>query len=223
MRYYPVNLDMQNRRCLVVGGGPVAARKVLKLLECGAMVTVVSPDVTKEILQLTDNRSITLKKRHFQSSDLNGMFLVIGATNNEDVNWRIHSDAERMGKLCNIADRPEVCNFILPSIVNRGDLIIAISTSGASPAYAKKLRQDLEKEFGEEYGKFLSLMGVIRKRLLMKSPEPETHKPTFEKLINKGLVEMIRDDKREDINRLLSKVLGKGYSFETLMEKEMTG
>jgi len=122
----------------VVGGGSVGTRKVMSLLDCGSMITVVSPVATEQLIDLAHHKSITLKERHYQTSDLTGVFLVIGATDNEKLNWRIHADAERLGKLCNIADRPEVCNFILPSVVNRGDMIIAISTSGASPAFAKK-------------------------------------------------------------------------------------
>ena len=218
MRYYPVNLDVQNRRCLVVGGGAVATRKVMTLLECGAMVTVVTPKSSEQLLELAEKKSITLKKSHYQTSDLAGTFLVIGATNDKDVNWRVHSDANHLGKLCNIADRPEACNFILPSVVSRGDLLLTISTSGKSPAFAKKLRQELEKKFGDEYAEFLSLMGAIRKKLLFRDDAPEAHKHIFEKLIQKGLAEMIRDNKKEEVNRLLLNVLGKGHDFDTLMK-----
>ena len=130
MRYYPVNLDIQNRKCLVVGGGDVGTRKVMTLLDCGAKVIVVSPEVTEKIEEVSNKGLIKLERRGFKPSDLDKMFLVIGATDNPELNRRIHTGAERLGMLCNIADRPEVCNFILPAIVNRGDLIIAISTSG---------------------------------------------------------------------------------------------
>jgi precorrin-2 dehydrogenase/sirohydrochlorin ferrochelatase len=221
MKYYPVNLDIRNRRCLVVGGGNVATRKVNTLLECGAMVTVVALEVTDPLVDLAGDKKITLKRRHYQSADLNGMFLIIAATDREEINWRIHSDAERIGKLCNVVDRPESCNFILPSVVNRGDLIIAISTSGSSPAFAKKMRLELEKQFGEEYAEFLRVMRAVREQLLIqKENEPEAHKPIFEKLIDKGLLEMIRNGKKEDANHLLFKVLGKGYSLDSLIKKE---
>ncbi|MGD9234985.1 MAG: bifunctional precorrin-2 dehydrogenase/sirohydrochlorin ferrochelatase, partial [Desulfobacterales bacterium] len=118
---------------------------------------------------------------------------------------------------CNIADRPKACNFILPSIVNRGDLIIAISTSGQSPAFAKKLRKDLEKEFGDEYEEFLNLMGAIRKKLLSQDHEPEAHKHLFEQLIERDLVQMLKDGDTENINSLLLEVLGEGYEFKILM------
>jgi len=220
MRYYPVSLDIQNRKCLVVGGGSVGARKVMTLLECGAIVTVVSPDVAEELLELAEKKMIELKKRPYETSDIDGMFLVIGATDNEKLNWQINKDAERQNKLCNIADRPEACNFILPSIVNRGNLVIAISTSGKSPAFAKKMRQDLEKEFGEEYDEFLQLMGAIRKKALSEKHEPEAHKHLFEQLINRGLIDMIRDHDEERINSLLLEIFGEGYRFEELMKAD---
>ena len=217
MRYYPVSLDIQNRKCLVVGGGSVGSRKVMTLLECGGIVTVVSLDVAKDLLELAEKKIIELKKRHYESSDIDGMFLVIGATDNEELNWQINKDAERQNKLCNIADRPEACNFILPSIVNRGNLVITISTSGKSPAFAKKMRQDLEKQFGEEYDEFLQLMGAIRKKALSEKHEPEAHKHLFEKLINRGLIDMIRNHDEERINSLLLEIFGEGYRFEELM------
>ena len=220
MRYYPVNLDIQNRKCLVVGGGSVSTRKVMTLLECGAVVTVVSPDVAEELLELAEKKMIKLKKRPYEPSDIDGMFLVIGATDNEELNRQINKDAEHQNKLCNIADRPEACNFILPSIVNRGNLVIAISTSGKSPAFAKKMRQDLEKEFGEEYDEFLQLMGAIRKKALSEKHEPEAHKHLFEQLINRGLIDMVRNHDEERINSFLFEIFGNGYRFEELMKAD---
>lgn len=217
MRYYPVNLDIQNQNCLVVGGGFVSSRKVKTLLDCGAKVTVVSPDVTKQLRDFSISGSITWNNRHYRTSDIDGMFLVIGATDDEELNRQISSDARKRNILCNIADRPKACNFILPSIVNRGDLIIAISTSGKSPAFAKKLRKDFEKTFGKEYADFLQLMGAARKKLLNTEHEPEAHKHIFEQMIAEGLLEMIRDHKKEDINSLLHKILGKGYEFDELI------
>ena len=219
MKYYPVNLDIRNRKCLVVGGGAVGTRKVMTLLDCGAKVTVVSTDVAEKLQELSDNDIIKLKKRPFQISDLDEMFLVMGATDNQEINREIHSEAERLGVLCNIADRPEDCNFILPAIVNRDDLIIAISTSGKSPAFAKKIRKDLERVFGTEYAEFLKLMGEIRNKLLSEDHEPEAHKHLFEKLIQRNLVKMIKDRDIAAVNSLLFEILGEGYIFDELMAK----
>ena len=221
MRYYPVHLDIQNRNCLVVGGGAVGTRKVATLLTCGAKVTVVSPQATEQLQQQAEVGSIILKKRAYRAGDLDDMFLVIGATDNETLNRQISNDAENRNTLCNIADRPAVCNFILPSIVHRGDLVITISTSGKSPALAKKLRKAMERQFGDEYAHFLILMGIIRKKLLSQSHQPEAHKHLFNELIERGLIEMIRDGRKEDINRLLCEILGQEFNYDTLMKSEI--
>ena len=217
MRYYPVHLDIQNRNCLVVGGGAVGTRKVVTLLDCGALVTVISPVVSHQLRDFAKSGLIKLRQRPYQSGDLDGMFLVIGATDDEGLNRRISSDAEHRNTLCNIADRPEVCNFILPSIVQRDDLVITISTSGKSPALAKKLRKTLEHQFGEEYGIFLKLMGAIRKKLLSQAHQPEAHKHLFEKLIAADVIAMIQKGKTAEIDALLFEILGEGYNFEKLM------
>lgn len=220
MKYYPICLNIQNRDCLVVGGGAVAFRKVSTLLECGATVTVVSPEFTEE-LTTVENDSLSLIRRPYESSDVAGRFLVIGATDDEVQNRKISQDAEENNLLCNIADFPEACNFILPSIVKRGDLMLAITTSGNSPAFAKHLRKKLEKEFGEEYTEFLKLMGAVRKRLLDTGHAPEEHKPLFEALINQGLLELVKENKTEEINRLLYKtvgdIMGEDCNYDKLM------
>ena len=217
MRYYPIHLDIQNTNCLVVGGGSVGTRKVITLLNCGARVTVVSPDISEQLRKLAVSPALTLQQRPYQTGDLADMFLVIGATDDETLNRQISRDAAQRGMLCNIADRPEICNFILPSIVQRDDLIITISTSGKSPALAKKLRKSLEFRFGEEYGVFLKLMGGIRKKLLSRAHEPEAHKPIFEQLVNSDLPALIREGKTAEINTLLFNILGEGYKFDELI------
>ena len=217
MQYYPINLDIKNRNCLIVGGGAVGTRKVNTLLECGARVTVVSPEPTPQLTRLASEGSIRLEKRDYRSDDITGMFLVIGATDDESLNHQISKDAEQAHILCNIADRPEVCNFILPSIVRRGDLVITVSTSGKSPALAKRLRKQLETQFGQEYADFLLLMGAIRKKLLAQAHEPEAHKELFHKLIESNILNLMHAGKKEDVNMLLYKILGEGYRLEELL------
>ena len=217
IHYYPVCLDLRHRPCLVVGGGGVGTRKVMGLLAGGAGVTVVSPDLTPELRVLVPER-IEWRRGHYHSSDLEGMFLVIGATNDEETNRQIHADASDKNILCNISDRPEICNFILPSVVRRGDLILAVSTSGKSPAFAKKLRKDLEGQFGEEYAVFLRLMGAIREKLLDQRHEPEAHKQLFEKLIEDGLPEFIHRGDDAGVNRLLRRLLGPEFQTESLLK-----
>ncbi|MBW1677961.1 MAG: bifunctional precorrin-2 dehydrogenase/sirohydrochlorin ferrochelatase [Deltaproteobacteria bacterium] len=220
MRYYPVNLDVQNRGCLVVGGGSVGERKVKTLLECGARVTVVTTLATERLHALASEGHIDLKTRGYEPSDLKGKFLVIGATDSEEINEKISEDAARRGLLCNIADRPAACSFVLPAIVRQGDLVIAISTSNKSPAVARRIRQTLEKEFGPEYAVLLNLMGAIRQKLLAEAKSPEAHKRMFERLLDEGLLEMIRDNRIKDVDGLLKDVLGEAYGWNELMRIE---
>ena len=219
MRYYPVYLDIQHKKCLVVGGGSVGTRKVNTLLECGARVTVVSPKISEALEALSDHHAIDIQKKRYQSTDLNGVFLVIGATSDERLNQQISNDAGQLNILCNIADRPAACNFILPAIVQRGDLVIAISSSGNSPAFAKKLRKDIEQHYGAEYAVFLQLMGAIRQRLLQAEHAPEAHKPIFNKIIYSKIIDHIREGDEEAIDTILSEILGAGYSFQALMKR----
>ncbi len=218
MRYYPAMLDIQGKPCLVVGGGAVGSRKVKTLVECGAKVTVVSPEADPSLQKLADEGAIQLKLVGYEAKDLDGMFMVIGATDDEALNERISQDACGRNLLCNIADRPKVCNFILPSIVRQGDLLIAVSTCGKSPAFAKTMRKRLESQFGPEYGIFLDLMGAIRQRLLAQSHAPEEHKPLFNQLIEGGLLDMLAREETREINALLEKVLGPGYEVEDLVD-----
>ena len=197
----------------------MGTRKALMLIKCNADVIVISPKASEKLKVLSEKKVITLIKRQYKSDDISDAFLVIGATNNEKLNRRIFQDAQRLNKLCNIVDCPQLCNFILPSVVNRGDLILTVSTSGKSPAYAKKVRQTLENLFGEEHEIFLKLMGAIRKKLLMEAHEPDSYKPVFEKLISSGFIELIKQDDVLKINKKLVEILGKGYDFETLVKE----
>ena len=218
MTYYPVYLDIRDRNCLVVGGGSVGTRKASTLLDCGAAVTVVGPILSERLQSLSGTESLTIESRAYRASDLDGMFLVIGATDDRQLNQRISRDARHRGVLCNIADEPESCSFILPSVIRRGDLVISISTSGSSPAMAKKLRIELESQFGDEYVDFLKLMGAIRHRLLRRTTSPASHKEMFEELIQSDLLDLVRQDRHQDIDRLLQRVLGKSYRYADLMK-----
>lgn len=218
MTYYPVNLDVRNRKCLVVGGGGVGTRKALYLLDCGAIVTVVGPTISEKLQQLSGATGLVIEPRPYRTADLEGMFLVIGATDDRNLNRRISQDADQRGLLCNISDQPEICSFILPAVVRRGDLVISISTSGRSPALSKKLRKELEKQFGDEYAEFLRLMGAIRGQLLRRSQASESHRALFEELIRSGLLDLVRERRWKEIDRLLHRVLGETYRYADLMK-----
>jgi len=214
--YYPVYLDIRGRSCLVVGGGRVGTRKVKGLMKCGAKVTVVSVEATQALVDWAAKKKIRLFERAYASTDLEGHFMVIGATDNEVLNRRIYTAAERRNMLCNIVDWPPGCNFILPAVIRQGDLAIAISTAGKSPAFARFLRLQMEKEYGLEYALLLELMGLIRRKLLARDHAPEKHKPLFEALLSGGLLEMIRQNRPADIDNLLAQTLGDQCSLTKL-------
>jgi precorrin-2 dehydrogenase/sirohydrochlorin ferrochelatase len=220
MKYYPVCLDIRDRHCLVVGGGAVASRKVKTLLACGARVTVVSPQASETIQRLQAEGIIDYIQRAYRQSDQNNKFLVFGATDDEELNARISQDAEKHNTLCNIADRPAVCNFILPAIIEQGDLLLAISTSGQSPAMAKRLRRQLADQFGPEYADFLTLMGAIREKLLAQQHAPEEHKPIFNQIIDSPIIDYLKNARFDQVDAVLIEILGEGFDYQTLMGQE---
>ena len=158
---YPVNLIVEGRRCLVVGGGAVAARKVEGLLACGAVVHVVAPEVS----EVVRGQGVTWEEREYRSSDLDGCRLVIAATDDGEVNQRVYRDGEANRVWVNGADDPQHCSFTLPSVIRRGDLQVAVSTGGRSPALARWLRERLEAELGPEYEVLLELLASERESI----------------------------------------------------------
>jgi precorrin-2 dehydrogenase / sirohydrochlorin ferrochelatase len=163
--YYPVCLDLRGRPCLVIGGGAVAARKVEGLLECGARVTVVAPALTPALQALLQAGRITARLRPYADGDLDGAALAIAATDERDVNALVATEARARGVWLNAADDPERCDFILPAVIRRGDLQVAISTGGRSPALARRVREDLERLLPAEYADLLPLLADVRAEL----------------------------------------------------------
>ena len=217
MKYYPIFLDIKNRDCLVVGGGDVGSRKAVGLWRSGARVRVISRAFSQK---LETASGIRLDCKSYDPSDLENVFLVFAATNNKDLNSRIQADAKNLNILCNIADAPDRSDFILPSVVERGDLVCAVSTSGASPALAKKIRKDLEQMFGPEYGDFLLLMGNIRKKLLEKGHDPGLHKKIFNALVEKKIPALIAANDVTRIDSVLFELLGPGVDYQSLVPQE---
>ncbi|WP_457553068.1 precorrin-2 dehydrogenase/sirohydrochlorin ferrochelatase family protein [Desulfobacula sp.] len=216
MKYYPIFLDIKGKSCLIVGGGPVGARKAATLKKCGANVKVISDQFSSECDDLK-TISICLEKKKYEKEDVKGMFFVFAATNNSDLNQQIKHDASLLNILCNVADAPDNSDFLLPSIIDRGDLIVAVSTSGTSPAMAKRIRQNLENYLGPEYEPFLRLMGNIRKRLVSSGNAQNENKDIFYKLIERDVLELIKANDDIKINAVLWDVLGKEYTYEDLV------
>ncbi|ACN14201.1 CysG [Desulforapulum autotrophicum HRM2] len=219
MKYYPVGLNIQDRNCLVVGGGRVGARKAETLARCRARVKVVSPCFDETLWNHLVS-TVELVKREYLPQDLKGMFLVVGATDNRQLNKTIGKQARQAGILFNGADLPELSDFIVPAVVKRGDLTIAVSTSGNSPAFAKKIKHQLEGRFGPEYERFLSLMGKIRQNLLAREHAPGSHKKIFKQLIDSQLLDRMRENDQEAIERLVVDILGNRHGVETLFQEK---
>ncbi len=216
MKYYPINLNIKDKRCLIIGGGQVAERKVEKLLSAGAKVVVVSSRLTSKLGKLSRKGRIENITRNYRKGDLKGAVLAFGATNDPKVNRRILQEARKEGVLLNSVDDPKNCDFTVPSMVSRGDLLISISTGGKSPALSQKIRKELEESFGKEYETLLNLLSTVRERLMEMGSNSEQNKAKFKKLINSNLLEFIKDRKIEQINKLLQDILGKGYRLAEL-------
>jgi len=163
--YYPVSLNIQGKRCVVIGGGKVALRKIKMLLDCGANVSVISLKPHPDIAKLSKERAIHLIQRDYETQDLKGAVIAIVCTDVKEVNRKVADEAKKAGIPVNVADDPEPSDFIIPAFFRRGNLTLAVSTSGVSPALARKIRTKLEKSFGEEYASLLSLIGEVRSTL----------------------------------------------------------
>jgi siroheme synthase-like protein len=162
MGYFPISVDMKERRCLVIGAGRVGERKIAGLVEVGASVTVISPDVTETIARWSKNKSIDFLGRRYQPGDLSGYELVFAATSDAAVNAEVFAEGRRLGILVNSADDPAHCDFILPSVLRRGEVTLAISTGGASPALARTIREELEMHLSQEYEQLAKLAAEAR-------------------------------------------------------------
>lgn len=207
MRYYSVFLDLQDVPCLVVGGGLVGERKVKTLQSCGAKVTLISRELTPYLEEEVREGRVILPASSYQPKHLEDKFLIIGATDDLELNKRIGREARGRGLLCNIVDDPKECNFILPSLVCRGDLTIAVSTAGKSPALAKKIRRALEEEFPESYGPYLELLGHIRTQVLARGMAQKENQKIFEALVEAPLLTWLKAGTLEPVYDFLDRLL----------------
>ena len=208
VRYYPLFLEISGRRCVVVGGGNVAERKVGRLLACGARVEVVGKALTPELKELKRAGAIVHRDADYDGAHIRGAFLVIGATDSDGVNERIARDARALGIPVNIVDDPARCDFILPSIVERGDLAIAVSTGGRSPALAKKLRQELEAAYGPEYAVLLEILGELREKVIAGGHPSAENRTLFEAVVQSDILDKIRAKQWELVAKLILELTG---------------
>jgi siroheme synthase-like protein len=182
--FYIACLKLTGRRCVVVGGGEVGLEKVEGLLACDASVVLVAPEAVPELERLAAEGSIAWEQRPYVSEDLEGTFMIIAATSHTDVNIAVYEDAERRAMLVNVVDVPPLCNFILPAIVRTGPLAIAISTAGASPALAKRMKRQIAAEYGEPYARLAVLLNEVRGWAKGTLPTYQDRKAFFEGIVN---------------------------------------
>jgi precorrin-2 dehydrogenase/sirohydrochlorin ferrochelatase len=214
MKYYPIFLNVKDRPCLVAGGGQVGARKAKTLVSAGAWVTVVSPEFCDHLTEMPGIRKI---KRCFDPKDLDQIFLVFAATGEMRVNRQIQNLARKARVLCNSADAPDQGDFILPAVMNRGDLICAVSTCGASPALARKIRMDLDQAYGPEYATFLVLMKAVREKLLASGHDPDGHKHIFRTMMERNLPGLVAANDMAAIDAVLHELLGSQFNVKELI------
>ena len=182
-QYYMACIDLASRRCLVVGGGSVGLEKAAGLVSCGALVTVVSPELHSELRAL----GVEWRARAYEPGDLESMFLVIAATSDRAVNEAVHRDAEARAMLCNVADVPDLCNFILPAVHREGPIAVAVSTGGASPALAKRLRSEIAALVGPEHAELAEELRALRPEVKERFATYEERKDYFEELVRSRL------------------------------------
>ncbi len=208
MKFYPAYLDLRDHPCLVVGGGPVAERKALSLLEAGADVTIVSPDLTSKLQELSRSGKISHRRKTFDEQDLSGSFIVIAATDSPEVNARVARACKSRHILVNVVAPPEESSFIVPSVVERGELLMAVSTSGASPALSKKIRQELESRYGPEFDLFLRAFTAIRRRILDEVADEQKRRTIFQAIVDSDVIELLRQGKAHEAEVRMIEIAG---------------
>lgn len=217
MPYYPILVDLEGKKVIVVGGGAIAERKVETLLTCGALVHVISLEVTPTLNRYAEEGKIKLLGHEFRENDLDGAFMMIAATDDPLMNRHVGEKAREKGLLTNVVDQPSDCDFIVPSILRRGDLLIAVSTSGKSPALAKKVRKELEKRFGSEYEFLLVLMGHLRKEILSRGLSQDDRRRIFHELVNSHILEAIGRKDWNEVATIVNKITQTQLSSEDVI------
>ena len=206
--FYIACLKLSGRRCVVVGGGEIGLEKVEGLLACDGQVTLIAPTAEPALEQYAREGSIRWEQRDYAGADdLEGVFMVIAATDDTDVNIAVYEDAERRAMLVNVVDVPPLCNFILPAIVRMSPLAIAISTAGASPALAKRMKREIEAQFGEPYAQLAVLLNEVRGWAKATLPTYQDRKDFFEGIVGgePDPIALLRDDGEQAVRELIAR------------------
>lgn len=207
--FYPAFIDLTGRRCLVVGGGPVGTEKAEKLVDVGAEVRLASPEITDRLAELVATGAVgELHRRAYRTGDLDGCLLVIAATDDAAVNRQVWEDGEARRMLVNVVDVPELCNFIVPSIMRRGELAVAVSTGGASPVVARAVRRRIETEIGSEWGELVAMLRETREELKRRFPTMPERAAAVERLLDTDVLDRLAGGDRDGACDLIAEHLG---------------
>jgi siroheme synthase-like protein len=207
MRYYPIYLDLKGRDALVVGGGAVAEGKALQLAEAGARVTIVSPELTEALRAAAGRQEICHLSGYFDEENLNGVFLVVSATDDRIVNERVAKAARERGLLCNVVDQPDLCDFITPALVTRGELQISVSTGGGSPTLTQRVKREVAALIGEEYGDLLELASGMREEAKGRIEDFERRKNALRAFVESDALDLIRAGRIDEARALARRFL----------------
>lgn len=216
MRYLPINLDILGKPIVIIGGGTVATRKCLALLAAGARITVIAPKLTDNLQHYVKKGEVTHLARNYAKGDLNAALLVFAAAGSRAVNRAVAREAKERGIPIDVADAPDMSDFVSPAYLARGELLITISTGGKSPAMASRIRGELEERYGPEYARLLELMGRVREKLLTENRNSSYNKEILSALAEQDLPELLKNGRIADIDHLLLKLCGPGYSLAVL-------
>ena len=196
--YYPIYIDIEDRSVLIVGGGTVCARKAETMMRYGARVTIVSPEITDEIAAWEHAGVLAVQRKMYAESDLEGASMVIASTDDQCVNARVARDCRRRRIPVNVVDVTHLCEFIVPAIIEKGSIQIAVSTGGKSPAIARTIREDLQKAIGPEYTEVNDLLGTLRKSAKKVLPTDIDRKRFFDGIIASGILDLLREGRRRE-------------------------
>ena len=202
--YYPIFLDIEDRNVVIIGGGNVCARKAETMMNYGAKVTIVSPEFTEEIEQWGREGKLTIRRKRYDDADLDGANIVIASTDDQSVNEQIAADCRRRRIPVNVVDVTPLCEFIVPAIIDKGSVTLAVSTGGKSPALARTLKEDLQRMVGPEYAEVNDALGTLRESAKRVLPTDVDRKRFFDGIIAKGILDMLREGRRREAYRTIA-------------------
>jgi len=222
--YYPIYIDIEDHNVLIVGGGNVCARKAETMMKYGARVTIVSPECTEEIERWAADESLSVRRKTYEESDLDGASIVIASTDDQCINARVARDCRRRKIPVNVVDVTHLCEFIVPAIVESGSIQIAVSTGGKSPALARTLKEDLQKFVGPEYDEVNRILGTLRTAAKKTLPTDVDRKRFFDGILARGILDMLRDGRRREAYETIARACDEaGVAKSDALTREVDG